>query len=190
MLWSQLHVAVPFHVFRQRGHQRLQALAADALGDLGNDGADKLLVGIGDPVGAIYILPASALSAADALDGLVDGVAGLGSTTAQPGAWKIVGSWFGSMGRSASPVSGGAHLLLGQPGNRWVGAPGQAHLIDAAALATLDARDGDLDGVIDLDDAGSFSGEPPTISPGAPWPQPTSTATASPPPSSVRPVTA
>ena len=129
-------------------------------GDLDGDGAEELYVGArwaGDGRGALYVLSAARLSAADAADGTGDGVISLGRVAALPESWKLTGqdeySQVGGV-RSvpAADNAGNVALLVTAEGYRgdgesWIGA---IYLASSADLASIDAADGDTDGVLEL----------------------------------------
>ena len=129
-------------------------------GDLDGDGAEELFVGARWPEnghGAVYLLSPARLPAADEADGTGDGIISLGRTAALAGSWKLSGqdeySQVGGV-RSvpAADKAGNAALLVTAEGYRgdgedWIGA---VYLASSAELASIDAADGDTDGVVEL----------------------------------------
>ena len=138
-----------------------------ATGDLTGDDVPEFVVGgASASTGAAYVVSAPDLAAADAADGVADGVVGLGAVAAQAGSWRLAGVWRGGAGRSMAAAPGdrpgNAQVLLGQPGIRRGDAAGTAHLIGAGELAVLDAADGSVNGRISLSNhtgPGLFVGE-------------------------------
>ena len=144
--------------------------------DIDGDGGLELIVGAPGhefSSGAIYVLPLTALQAADDADGTSDRVVNLGWVAALENAWKLTGDrsdvlglfGFGSsagsaLGASDSDGDGRADLVVGAAdyirNGVWCPAPGQqrqsgaVYLISGADLASADAADGERDGVLRL----------------------------------------
>ena len=123
-------------------------------GDFDGDGRADIVIGARrsptNDAGALYLVPASALAAADRADGEADGVIALARVAAQNGAWKLVGE-------SADPRLGFKQAVgdidgRGRPGLVLGGAgpvyDSPLHVVAVADLAAADAADGSADGVI------------------------------------------
>ena len=155
---------------------------AVATGDVNADGVSELLVGAPGSrygAGAIYIVSASALEAADAADGTADRVVSLGGVATIENAWKLVGQsgQLGSFGRgsgagsalAASDVDGDGRsdVLVGAQDylhdGIWCSRPGQqrqpgaVYLLSGAQVDAADAADGQADGVALLE---NVAGQP------------------------------
>ena len=121
-----------------------------SVGDLDGDAyADIVLssslarVDGGRTRGAAYVISVADFAAADAGDGLSDHVIDLGHVAAQPGSWKLFNGayadWIYRLVSSAEkPDSPSRWLLVGN------------HLMSWEDLAGADAKDGVLDGTVDL----------------------------------------
>ena len=133
----------------------------DELADLliGAYFADGLGNGEGNS-GSTYLINAADLAALDAADGTVDGFIDLSFVAATGTSYEFVGQDAGDQSgfsvSSAGDVDGDglADLLIGAIGadglsNGEFGS-GSAYLIEADQLAAYDARDGVVDGIIDL----------------------------------------
>jgi hypothetical protein len=159
--------------------------AAAAAGDVDNDGRTDLIIGAqfgdggGSNSGEAYLIGGADLAAADAADGVIDGVIDLDFITdpdfdrTGAGSYQFIGTEGGDeAGYSVSGAGdvdndGLADLIVGayQADGGGSGS-GEAYLIGGADLAAADAADGAADGVIDLDfitdpdfdrtDAGSY----------------------------------
>ncbi|MBN56073.1 MAG: hypothetical protein CMI04_00055, partial [Oceanospirillaceae bacterium] len=132
-------------------------------GDVDGDGKDDLIIGARG-AGESYLITAADLAAADAADGLSDGVVDLGSIASQPGSYKFNGANAGdSSGYSVASAGdvdgdGKSDLIIGAFQADGGGADsGESYLITAADLAAADAADGVSDGVVDL---GSIASQP------------------------------
>ena len=126
-----------------------------AIGDVGGDGLAEFGVSAKELKGALYVVSAVDLLAADADDSAADRRAGLDAVAAQPGSWKVRGGWGKDLGTSLTQLGdangdGLADLLVGLPSIGVGNHPGSARMLDAAALAVIDALDGDADGVLYL----------------------------------------
>lgn len=145
-----------------------------AVADVDCDGIREVVIGAPEHLGrqhfidtrnpgAVYLVSAADLPAADAADGQADGIVHLGRVAAQPRSWKLVGDtpqgvWIGDapqyLGASVAAVDdmngdGCADLLLGaRAHDRFAGA---AYLVSAPDLAAADRKDaGDADGIVYL----------------------------------------
>ena len=122
-----------------------------ALPDSDGDGNTEIVAGapehpavhLDGKMGAIYVIAANDLASADAADGVTDRVADLSRVTQQPDSWKLVdgpyNGWvnqqMGAVGKTADSVG-------------WMVAGG--YVVSATDLATADAADGDVDGVVEV----------------------------------------
>ena len=151
--------------FVGEAHYDEAGISVAAVADTDGDGQAELLIGAWghDPeqpatAGATYLLASRDFVAADAADGVLDGVIGLGHAAGQPASWKLVGESPGD--RTGSPVA--APGDIDGDGNvdiavhsQYTGAaqatyPGAVYLISVADLAGADAADGQSDRVVDL----------------------------------------
>jgi hypothetical protein len=143
--------------------------SVSSAGDVDGDGLADLLIGaIGADglsngefgSGSTYLINAADLAALDAADGTVDGIIDLSFVAATVTSYEFVGQdgndRSGFSVSSAGDVDGDglADLLIGAIGadglsNGEFGS-GSAYLIEADQLAAYDARDGVVDGIIDL----------------------------------------
>ncbi len=144
-----------------------------AVADVDCDGAREVVIGAPSHVGgehirawsypgAVYLVSAADLPAADAADGRADGIVYLGRVAAEPRSWKLVGntdSWRLThrpshyLGTSVAPAGdingdGCDDLLLG--GRARNGFAGSAYLVSAMDLPAADRADDDADGVVDI----------------------------------------
>ena len=147
-----------------------------AVADVDCDGAREVIIGAptyiggdhyyeGNYPGAVYLVSAADLPAADAADGRTDGIVYLGRIAAEPGSWQIVGDTLQDayvraesrphyLGASVAPVGdmngdGCADLLLG--GRAHNDFAGSAYLVSALDLPLADgADDGGVDGVVNM----------------------------------------
>ena len=152
-------------------HSSDRAFWSMAVADVDCDGANEVVVGAPTHVGgehirawyhpgAVYLVSAADLPAADAADGQADGVVYLGRVAAEPGSWKLVGNsegrGFGAarhahyLGTSVAPVGdingdGCDDLLVG--GRAYNGFAGSAYLVSALDLP---AADGGVDGIVNV----------------------------------------
>ena len=146
------HVPRETHSWQLAGEDGMAAgVAVSGAGDLDGDGRPEFLVGASALRGAVYVVSALDLPAADAADGEADGVAGLGAVAAGAGSWRLGGAWGDRTGTSLARVLSGAdreHLLLGQPGSGTGARHGTVRLVEAGELGVLDGVDGDADGAV------------------------------------------
>ncbi len=154
-------------------HSSDRAFWSMAVADVDCDGANEVVVGAPSHVGgehresqydpgAVYLVSAADLPAADAADGQADGVVYLGRIAAEPGSWKLVGDskrGFGAarhahyLGGSVAPVGdingdGCGDLLVG--GRAYNDFAGSAYLVSALDLPAADGADGGVDGIVDV----------------------------------------
>ncbi len=144
--------------------------SVSSAGDVDGDGLDDVLIGAtgadggGGSSGESYLITAADLAAADAADGVVDGVIDLGNVSAQSGSYQFIGADgadFAGTVSSAGDIDGDGldDLIIGapfadSPGN----SSGESYVITAADLAAADAADGSADGVIDLGNVAAQTG--------------------------------
>ena len=146
-----------------------------AISDVDCDGAREIVIGAPKHLGgehslsraapgAVYLVSAADLPAADAADGRVDGIVYLGRIAAEPGSWKLVGNsvseWISTdreaqhLGLSVATVGdvngdGCADLLVGAFARN--DSAGSAFLVSALDLPAADGADaGGVDGVVDV----------------------------------------
>ena len=126
--------------------------SSHSLGDLNDDGVTELFVSADARLAASYVVSGTDLLAADAADGLADGTIELERVASQPGSWKIRGYWQGGFPRLSRPADmdsdGSPDLAIGHPGQRNGDAAGRVYVVPVTALASMDAADGTMDGVI------------------------------------------
>lgn len=133
-------------------------------GDVDGDGITDLLIGAraadggGEDSGEFYLISGADLEAADLADGTADGVIDLDNIAGHTGSYRFIGQSEGDqLGRSlasAGDVDGDGldDILIGAYGADTGGLDaGEGYLIFASELADLDAADGTVDGVIDVE---------------------------------------
>ena len=133
-------------------------ISVSSAGDVDGDGRDDLIIGAfgGGDSGESYLITAADLAAADAVDGSADGVIDLGNVAAQSTSYQFIGAAGEQVGVSVSSAGdvdgdGRADLIIGA--YQADGAPvasGASYVVTSADLATADAADGTVDGVISL----------------------------------------
>ena len=130
-------------------------VSVSTAGDIDEDGLGDILIGTWGRLrsGAAYLVSGARLSAADEVDGSVDGVVDLGDVASLANCWKFVGhgDWNSHYVAGAGDVNGdGVPDFL-------IRRRALVHLISGATLASTDSADGRSDGVIELD---SVTGHP------------------------------
>ncbi len=135
--------------------------SVSSAGDLDGDGKDDLLIGAinseasGIKTGAVYVMNAGDMAAADAADGTTDFVIDLANIAGLPNSYRIDGVDVNDeMGWS---VSSAGDIIGTSADDLFIGArkadsggeeSGEAYLASLADLAAADAADGTTDGVI------------------------------------------
>ena len=123
-------------------------------GDLNDDGLGEFYVGAGSRYSAGYVISGADLLASDATDTVADGVIDLRHVANQPGSWKLQGYRWGENVLASVPTAlggvGSLAFAVGQPGTRGHDSPGTVQVIYAHALPSIDALDGEVDGVVAL----------------------------------------
>ena len=158
------HVADLRHYRFVGEHGQDVAFSSVAVADADCDGANEVVVGAPTYLGrahyaskeypgAVYLVSAADLPAADAADGRADGIVYLGRVAAQPGSWKLVGESRHHLGTSVAAVGdingdGCADLLLGARARN--GFAGSAYLVSGSDLPAADAADDSVDGVVNI----------------------------------------
>ena len=158
------HVADLRHYRFVGEHGQDVAFGSVAVADADCDGANEVVVGaptyLGrayykseEHPGAVYLVSAADLPAADAADGRADGIVYLGRVAAQPGSWKLVGESRHHLGTSVAAVGdingdGCADLLLGARARN--GFAGSAYLVSGSDLPAADRADDSVDGVVNI----------------------------------------
>ena len=156
-------------------NERGQVGRSLATADLDGDGRTDLVIGAASDwaewsgnEGAVYLLNAADMTAADAADDRADGVIELARVAALPGSWKLVGeSDHDGAGASVAALDdldgdGRPEVVIGAPGHdrsdgdtaAWDA--GAGYIVASGDLAALDAADGAEDGVIDLGPASTY----------------------------------
>lgn len=137
-----------------------QARAVTA-GDVDNDGKDDILIGAlnndeaGTDFGAVYLINADDLAAADAADSAADGQINLANIAAQADSYKFLGdatsnqTGVGRVRLDDFDGDGQADITFTARDNGGSGpADGQVFLLNADAVAAADAADGSTDGKV------------------------------------------
>lgn len=133
-------------------------------GDVDGDGVTDLLIGAraadggGEDSGEFYLISGADLEAADLADGAADGVIDLDNIAGLSGSYRFIGQAEGDqLGRSlaaAGDVDGDGldDIFVGAYGADTAGIDaGEGYLIFGSELAELDAADGTVDGIIDVE---------------------------------------
>lgn len=123
-------------------------------GDPTGDGLGEFYVGADASVSAGYIVSGADLLAADATDGVADGVIDLAHTASQPASWKLRSYPGGGPVPTTVPADvdgdGTVELAFGQPGSGAGDGSGLVDVMPADVLPMIDALDGSVDGVVRL----------------------------------------
>ena len=143
------HIASQPHSWKLLGEDGLSTGGAmSSAGDLNGDGVPEFTVGADALRGAAFVVSGPDLLSADANDGEADGVVALADIAEGAASWQLRGAGGGGLGTSIG--SAPSHVLVGQPRDRLVGAPGTAHLLAGGQLSVLDAADGNVDGHLNM----------------------------------------
>jgi len=133
-----------------------------SVGDIDEDGKDDILIGApyadagGPNSGKAYLIAAADFESMDAADDHADGVIDLKKVAMQNSSYVFNGASggdrFGASVASAGDINGDGrrHILIGAPYAGGRSYSGKVYLIAAADLKSMDAADGKLDSVIDL----------------------------------------
>ena len=112
--------------------------------------------------GAAYLISVADLPAADATDGVIDGVVRLGNVAAQPNSWRLTGE---AEGDHAGDTAGAAGDFNGDGRNEFFvgasrnnGGRSAVYVVSPLDLPGADAADGTADGVVALGNAAAQSG--------------------------------
>ena len=113
--------------------------------------------GAADERGAVYLIAAADLAAADTADGQSDGVIDLGNVAGGRASWKLVGDFedqhIGAYGVAAGDLDGDGvdNVVLSNYETPSVGRQGEIFAISVSDLPAADAADGAEDRVVALD---------------------------------------
>ena len=124
------------------------------LGDSTRDGLGEFYVGASASVSVGYIVSGADLLAADAADGVADGVIDLARIASQPASWKLRNYPGGGPVPTTVPADldgdGTVEFAFAQIGSGAGESSGSVQVISADVLPTIDALDGSVDGVVGL----------------------------------------
>ena len=123
------------------------------IGDLNGDGTQELLIGARNADrGSVYVTPASGFATVDAQDGATDGSLAMRNVLARSGSWKIVGVEGYATGyltpASLGDLGGNRATAFAVGGCGTFGC--DLFLLSGPDLLTMDAADGEADGVVAL----------------------------------------
>ncbi len=134
------------------------------IGDYNGDGLDDVFFGArygnagGQQSGEVYLISSASFAAADAADGVADGIINADNVAAQDDSYLFVGREIGDYaGRAVADAGdingdGQVDLLIGaRAADGGEFDSGEVYLVSSSELDAADAADGTLDGVIDLD---------------------------------------